>query len=97
MSDLENSLLQAVAHLDDFRNPEHSDAVKLWPILLPLYGAHLMAERSLEQLGFAREANLCGRVAEALRDTMIDAELGLRKATPEQRAAYEESTGGING
>lgn len=79
--------------LNDFSEPEHADAVALWPILLPLYGSHLMAERSLEHLGFEREANLCGRVAEALRNTMIDAELGLRKATPEQRVRHAEQAG----
>lgn len=97
MTDLRENLQWVAGQLNDFDHPEHADAVTLWPILLPLYGSHLMAERSLEHLGFRREANLCGRVAEALRETMIDAELGLRKATPEQRAAYVEKAGGAHG
>ena len=90
MTDFSENLQRVAGQLNDFHNPEHSDAVALWPILLPLYGSHLMAERSLEQLGFKREANLCGRVAEALREAMVDAELGLRKATPEQRVHHAE-------
>lgn len=90
MTDLRENLQWVAGQLNDFDQPQHDDAVTLWPILLPLYGSHLMAERSLEHLGFRREANLCGRVAEALRETMIDAELGLRKATPEQRVQHAE-------
>lgn len=95
---LSPELMRDAAHaLNDFQDPEHPVAIHLWPQLLPLYGALIMAERGLGETGFDRESNLCGRMAEAIREAMIDAELGLRKATPEQRVQHAEHSRSTHG
>lgn len=85
MSQSRDSLLSVIeAALEEFSQPEHPDALRIWPTLLPLYCELLQAEYLLRQ-DFPGQANLCGRMADALREQMIDAELGLLSATPEQR------------
>ena len=69
--------------------PTHPDAEALWPILFPLFAALIAARFDLEAC-FPRQSRLCGRMASALYDQMIDAELGLLRASPEQRVAHAE-------
>lgn len=71
--------------------PTHPDAQLLWPILLFAYDELLDTYSRLALLPFPRLANLFGRMAEAIRDQMIDAELGLLRASPEQRVAHAEN------
>jgi hypothetical protein len=71
----------------DFSDPPtHPDAIALWPLLYPLYRSLLAARFDLEAW-YPRQSNLCGRMASALREQMMDAELGLLNASPEQRVA----------
>ena len=66
--------------------PTHPDAIALWPLLYPLYRSLLAARFDLEAW-YPRQSILCGRMASALREQMMDAELGLLSASPEQRVA----------
>lgn len=70
--------------------PSHPDAIVLWPIALPVYRVLLEAANAFGHDGLYREAVLMARAAEALRNQMMDSELGLRKATPEQHVAHAE-------
>lgn len=89
---------QAIEHTGEFAGmrvsdfeapPTHPDAQRLWPILLFVYAELIDAGRELLPV-FPRQANLCGRMASAIREQMIDAELGLLRASPEQRAAHHQ-------
>lgn len=89
---------QAIEHIGEFAGmcvsdfedpPTHPDAQRLWPILLFVYAELIDAGRELLPR-FPRQANLCGRMASAIREQMIDAELGLLRASPEQRAAHHQ-------
>ena len=69
--------------------PSHPDAEAIWPVLYPLFAALIAARFDLEAC-FPRQSILCGRMASALEDQMKDAELGLLRASPEQRVAHAE-------
>ena len=71
----------------EFQTPTHPDAIELWPVLFPLYQQLLNAHFDLETL-FPRQSRLCHRIADALREQMIDAELGLLNAHPERRVQH---------
>jgi hypothetical protein len=74
----------------DFSDPPtHPDAIALWPLLYPLYRSLLAARFDLEAW-YPRQSNLCGRMASALEDQMKDAELGMLRASPEQRIAQAD-------
>jgi hypothetical protein len=76
--------------LDEFIDPPtHPDAQRIWPILIFAFAELLDAGRELLPR-FPRQANLCGRMASAIREQMIDAELGLLRASPEQRVTHQK-------
>lgn len=79
--------------VSDFEEPPtHPDAQRLWPVLLFVYAELIDAGRELLPV-FPRQANLCGRMAEAIRGEMIDAELGILNASAERRAAFANKKG----
>ena len=58
-------------------------AIMTWPILLPLY--ELLSRASYELRDFPPCEARLGRMADAVRDLIIDAELGMLGCSPEQR------------
>lgn len=71
----------------EFSRPTHPDAVATWPIEFPIYQSHLNAAFNLE----AYDPGLAvfhRRMADAIRNRMIEAELGLMNAHPEQRVQH---------
>ena len=68
----------------EFENPSHPDAIALWPLLLPAYQQLLNLRFDLEA-SYPAQARYFHRMAEAVRQRMIDAELGLLEASPENR------------
>lgn len=71
----------------EFGDPTHPDAQELWSVLMTLV-SQLTAARFDVQDYYPKQGRLLQRMAEALRAQMIDAELGLLDATPEQRVAH---------
>lgn len=70
----------------DFKDPTHEDAQYVWPVLRPAYVALLAAFFDLEQ-AYPRRAQICRRLAHEVRDVMIEAEVGMLNAAPEQKVA----------
>jgi hypothetical protein len=70
----------------EFQHPEHPDAIALWPLLFPVYDLLLFKAGVLT--GFYPSTDgLLRRMASAIRDQMVDAELGLLDAYPESHVA----------
>ena len=70
----------------DFTDPTHPDAIDLWALYLPLY-RHLLATKFELEAFHPKQARLVHRMADAICQQMIAAELGLLDGTPEQRTA----------
>jgi hypothetical protein len=70
----------------DFQNPEHPDSVALWPVLLPVYDL-LLFKADVLMGYFPSTERLLRRMASAIRDRMVDADLGLLNASPERHVA----------
>lgn len=66
----------------DFQHPEHPDAIALWPVLFPVYDLSLFSADVLKGY-FPTTERLLRRMASAIRDQMVDADLGLLGACPE--------------
>ena len=75
----------------EFSHPTHPDAKAIWPILVPLYQSLLNGRFELEA-AYPRQSVLCGRMADAIREQLIEAELGLMNAHPERRVAHALKT-----
>ena len=67
----------------DFQHPEHPDAIALWPLLFPVYDLLLFTADVLMGC-FPSTERLLRRMAGAIREQMVDAELGLLDASPER-------------
>jgi hypothetical protein len=70
----------------DFQCPEHPDSIALWPLLFPVYDLLLFTADVLNGC-FPSTERLLRRMANAIRDQMVDAELGLLNAYPERHVA----------
>jgi hypothetical protein len=70
----------------DFQHPEHPDAIALWPVLFPVYDLLLFKAGVLTGI-YPSTDRLLRRLASAIRDRMVDAELGLLDAYPERHVA----------
>lgn len=71
----------------EFQYPENPDAIALWPVLLPVYDLLLFKADVLEGF-FPSTERLLRRMASAVRDQMVDADLGLLDASPERHVAH---------
>lgn len=91
-----SSDIAADGQLNLLSSPSHPDAKALWPILLKPYQDLLNAAFDLEAY-FPRQAVLCKRMADGLRDQMVDAELGMLNASPERRVAKRSKARPRNG
>lgn len=70
----------------EFQHPEHPDAIALWPVLFPVYDLLLFKAGVLTGI-YPSTDRLLRRMANAIRDRMVDAELGLLDAYPERHVA----------